>query len=76
MTLLHWACDRGYLDIVQLLVKRKAKLDIQDSEGNTPLHFASMTGHREIYCYLIEQGSDPHLRNKEGESAIENKHSN
>ena len=29
MTLLHWASDRGYLDIVQYLIKTNSDVNIQ-----------------------------------------------
>ncbi|CAB4031255.1 acyl- -binding domain-containing 6-like, partial [Paramuricea clavata] len=40
MTLLHWACDKGYQDIVEYLIKTKCDINSQDSEGQTPLHYA------------------------------------
>ncbi|KAG1696108.1 Acyl-CoA-binding domain-containing protein 6 [Nymphon striatum] len=39
MALLHWACDRGHTDIVQLLLSHDAEIDIKDNDGQTPLHY-------------------------------------
>lgn len=39
MSLLHWACDRGRLDVVQLLVKKGAEVNQQDQDLQTPLHY-------------------------------------
>ena len=40
MGLLHWACDRGNLNMVKLLVKRGADVNIQDTDNQqTPLHY-------------------------------------
>ncbi|KAJ3105544.1 hypothetical protein HDU96_008554 [Phlyctochytrium bullatum] len=40
-TALHWAATRGDLEIVKLLVDRhEAKVDVEDSQGKTPLQLA------------------------------------
>ena len=36
---LHWACDRGNLNMVKLLVKRGADVNIEDTDNQTPLHY-------------------------------------
>ena len=36
MGLLHWACDRGNLNMVKLLVKRGADVNIEDTDNQTP----------------------------------------
>jgi ankyrin repeat protein len=43
-TALHIAAQKGDLDMVNLLMTNHAKLDICDSKGNTPLHYAAMAG--------------------------------
>lgn len=37
--MLHWACDRGHLDVVKFLVNRGADINIQDPDLQTPLHY-------------------------------------
>lgn len=37
-TSLHLAVERQHLNIVKLLVNRKCNLNIQDKDGDTPLH--------------------------------------
>ena len=39
MSLLHWACDRGHLEAVKLLVSSGASVNQQDSDLQTPLHY-------------------------------------
>lgn len=39
MTLLHWACDRGHQQAVSLLLDYGADVNLQDAEGQTPLHY-------------------------------------
>ncbi|CAO3566328.1 unnamed protein product [Mortierella alpina] len=53
MTLLHWACDRGSLDKVKLLVETvNTDVNAQDAEGLTPLHYACLSGWPEVADYL------------------------
>lgn len=59
LTLLHWAADRGDLDIVRYLVEvKKANLNSRDGEGQTPLHYAAACGYSNIVQYLIEAGAN------------------
>ncbi len=48
MNLLHWACDRGNLEVVKLLVERGADVNIQDTDKQTPLHYGEDNGVRII----------------------------
>lgn len=67
-TLLHYAANRGYIEIVQLLLENGAKLDVQDKEKKTPLHEA-MTYHRDkVARLLIEKGANINLKDKEGKT--------
>ncbi|XP_041446452.1 acyl-CoA-binding domain-containing protein 6-like isoform X2 [Xenopus laevis] len=38
-SLLHWACDRGHTQLVSVVLFHNAHINIQDSEGQTPLHY-------------------------------------
>lgn len=38
---LYLACNAGHLDIVELLIKYKANVNIQSASGNTALHYAA-----------------------------------
>lgn len=38
-TPLHWACYKGFPDVVRLLLFVNARMDIQDRDGCTPLHW-------------------------------------
>lgn len=59
LTPLHWATDRGDLEIVRYLVEeKKANLNILDDEGQTPLHYAAACGYPDIVRYLIKAGAD------------------
>ena len=55
-TPLHYASEKGYLDIVKYLVEEcKCNPDEKDGQGQTPLYWASCGGHSDIVQYLIEE---------------------
>jgi len=47
-TPLHIACIRGRPDYSKLLLMKGANVNLQDIDGNTPLHYASEYGHKDI----------------------------
>lgn len=42
--LIHWASDRGSLEIVDLLLRQGADINLLDSDGQTALHYACSCG--------------------------------
>ena len=42
-----------------------------DSMGNTPLHFAGMTGNLEMIKLLVNYGGDPTQKNKNNETPVD-----
>ncbi|MBU8932900.1 MAG: ankyrin repeat domain-containing protein [candidate division Zixibacteria bacterium] len=55
-TPLHYACTKGYLNIVELLVSSGADLTVKDNKGLTPLHYAGKYGHRTVADLLLAKG--------------------
>jgi len=51
-TPLHLACDRGNLEVVQLLVDRGVDTSTKDSDDLTPYEIAKIAGHDDIVKYL------------------------
>lgn len=51
----------GDLAVVQALVVARARLDVADSEGVTPVRLAGIHGKRQLYDWLVEQsgGKEP-----------------
>ena len=59
-TALHFAADDGNLELVELLVRAGANVDVGTRIGAyTPLHMASGNGHAEVMEALIAAGADP-----------------
>ncbi|XP_032802655.1 acyl-CoA-binding domain-containing protein 6 isoform X2 [Petromyzon marinus] len=65
-TLLHWACDRGHLETVELLLKRGANVNSQDDEGQTALHYACGCDFPAAVRLLLAFGADPSIPDSEG----------
>lgn len=62
-------CDNA--EIAKLLLSKGAKVNIQDSKGNTPLHAAALTGNLEVAKLLLSHGADPHVKNKSGQTPLQ-----
>ena len=56
-TPLHYACLKGYRDIVNLLLDNDADVSIANNLSETPLHAASRSGNKEIIGRLDGIGS-------------------
>ncbi len=58
-TLLHYAAQKGYLDIVKLLLERGADINAKDIDGKIPLHYAVLYhGTADFIIFLIEKGAN------------------
>ena len=65
MTPLHWAANRGHLDIVQALLKARADVNAKDEYGMTPLHLAAIRGHLGIIQALLKAGADVNAKDED-----------
>lgn len=76
MISLHWAADRGQMEIFAVIITAATgrgnledHINFKDKNGDTPLHYAAMSEHAEVAKLLVSHGADPDLKNKDGESA-------
>ena len=60
------ASDRGYVDIVRILLEHKANVNLQDEDGYSALHYACICQHTEIAKLLITHGANMDLPDSEG----------
>ncbi|KAG6412767.1 hypothetical protein SASPL_125454 [Salvia splendens] len=65
-TPLHWAVDRGHLNITALLLNKNADVNAKDGEGLTPLHYAAGCERTAIAELLVKHGADIEVRDNEG----------
>uniref|UniRef100_A0A3B3YK84 Uncharacterized protein n=1 Tax=Poecilia mexicana TaxID=48701 RepID=A0A3B3YK84_9TELE len=74
-TALSYACEKGYLDAVKILVQNGADPEILDSWGNTPLMYAAVADHTLVVEFLVRAfkrlGLQIDRQNKAGNSAVE-----
>ena len=61
-TVLHVASKSASLEIVDLLVKYKADINVYDADGFTPLHLAAMYGNIQVVKRLVEMNADLNLK--------------
>ena len=57
--------------MVEVLLAAHADCDVQNSNGNTPLHLAAGKGWIQVAELLAAAGADPHIKNSKGWLAIQ-----
>ena len=57
---LHWAANRGNVELMEYLVAKGAKTDLEDSHGFTPLNFAANSSqpNTKVYDICLAHGAD------------------
>ena len=74
-TAVHEAAAYGYMEEIKLIKKLKPKkfkdaINATDKAGNTPLHLAIYNRRIDMSEWLLENGADPNIQNKNGETAF------
>ncbi|KAL2556355.1 Acyl-CoA-binding domain-containing protein 2 [Forsythia ovata] len=67
-TPLHWAVDRGHMNITELLLNKNADVNAKDDEGQTPLHYAVVCDRAAIAELLVKHNADTKIKDNDGES--------
>lgn len=67
---LYYAAKIGSLDVVKLLIEKKASVNIPDEEERTPFYWASQNGFYGIVEYLINSGANVNQCNRKGKSPL------
>lgn len=57
-TPLHWAAQKGDMDVVKLLLSKGADVNAYHEKAGTPLHMAVYSGQAEVARLLIAGGAD------------------
>eukprot|EP00913_Durusdinium_trenchii_P027844 g26108.t1 len=64
------AAEEGNAQIVELLLAARATVNLQDKEGNAPLHAAAEEGNSQIVELLLATGATVNLQDKKGEAPL------
>lgn len=60
----------GHLELLKLLIKEGAELELRDDVGRTALLWAAEYGRSEAVALLLDLGSDPNVRDIQGMSPL------
>jgi ankyrin repeat protein len=69
ITALHVASYHNQGDMVQLLLDKGIKVNVQDANGHTPLHIAALLNHHHLIGPLLAAGVDVSLKDKSSKTA-------
>ena len=73
-TALMVACKEGHADVVKLLCEARVDdtyLNLQNIDGDTALHLCFMMGHEALGHYLISEGCQQDIKNKQSNIAYD-----
>eukprot|EP00929_Paragymnodinium_shiwhaense_P069337 TRINITY_DN34982_c0_g1_i1.p1 TRINITY_DN34982_c0_g1~~TRINITY_DN34982_c0_g1_i1.p1 ORF type:complete len:360 (-),score=70.24 TRINITY_DN34982_c0_g1_i1:277-1284(-) len=79
MSPLHWAADRGLVQVAALLLEASrlgqgdaagSRINARDDVGDTPLHYAVNSENLELARMLVSAKADPNVANDDGETAM------
>ncbi|XP_066500792.1 cyclin-dependent kinase 4 inhibitor C [Hoplias malabaricus] len=65
LTVAHDAAREGFTDMLYMLVKYGADVNLKDGDGNLPLHLAAREGHLGAVRYLVDVSVQPYSRNRD-----------
>lgn len=67
MGIIHWACDRGNHQILELILSQSnININLLDNEHQTALHYASSCGYEECISLLLKYGASKDIRDIDG----------
>uniref|UniRef100_A0A915KDU0 RING-type E3 ubiquitin transferase n=1 Tax=Romanomermis culicivorax TaxID=13658 RepID=A0A915KDU0_ROMCU len=69
-TALQAAAQNGHLDVVKLLIKQKANLELEDKDGDRAIHHAAFGDEPAIIEILAKSKVDLNARNKRKQTAL------
>ena len=72
--MIHWKDDGSVASIINALLDKGANLNIQNNNGNTPLHLLASKKNNELVNnlaqILFKKGADPNIENKKGQTPL------
>ncbi|CAO3681533.1 unnamed protein product [Rhizopus stolonifer] len=71
LSVLHYAVDRGHLEMVEYLLDIGADINIKTEDEETPLHLACISEQLETANVLIKRGCEKESKDAEGKTPFE-----
>lgn len=68
---LHLVSGFGAPSVIKAVLERGAEVNHPDDDGNTPLHYATISAQPENVSQLLKSGANPFLKNSRGRSPAE-----
>ena len=75
-TALHFACEKGDEQVIELLVRHGADVNVCDADGFTPLQLAAIQGNMSVVKKLVKLKADVNLTTTDGKDAADYAHLN
>ncbi|XTI86650.1 ankyrin repeat-containing domain protein, partial [Cenococcum geophilum] len=69
-TPLHWAAEKGFVEITNKLLGNGVSANSQDRYENTPLHLAARKGHSAIVSLLLDRDANISAKNVIGRTPL------
>uniref|UniRef100_A0AAV1U5X0 Ankyrin repeat protein n=1 Tax=Peronospora matthiolae TaxID=2874970 RepID=A0AAV1U5X0_9STRA len=68
---IHTAAYHGHVDILTILLTHKVDVNVTCPRQNSPLHYAAAQSRDEAVRFLVDNGANPALRNRQGRTAYD-----
>ena len=62
--------EKELVHCIPFLIQQGADVNVSNDNGATPLHLATMEGHKEVVALLIEKGADVTVSNENGTTPL------
>ncbi|MET0464943.1 MAG: ankyrin repeat domain-containing protein [Chitinophagaceae bacterium] len=71
-TYIFWAANRGNVELVEYLLSKGARIDLEDSHGTSPMGFAAGGGQAnpKLYEAFFKAGADVKILNRDGANLL------
>lgn len=67
---LHQAATDGDEVRIKSLLQQKADATLADQSGRTPLHYAGLHGHKDVFSLLVQHGASLLTRDEDNRTAV------